>query len=332
MNRLQALLAEGRQYAPTFRNGLANHLPMVLIALNRLGATDDRLEGFHQRYRTRLEPFTAIAPHIWPEWLFALGQAEAFPRFLAHFEAALARDGRDRVLRDALPHLMPGVSASAFHALIRLAYGIRQSDDAEIAHALAYWATDWQDLGPVQTPSDRTPDQVLAERSAPFEQYRYGPGIIVDRMREVSHHPDFVLGLQQPHHLDWDSLIRLARRAFRDNGNFTVLHGLTSMHAMWITRPWLEREEEALRYYWLAYLVAFITTRAPVPRPEPDVLPSIGPNQARDWATTRDDDHDIKLVYTCLDIHDNAEEAQKWHWLATIERRIADRTADGSGN
>ncbi|GGX40456.1 questin oxidase family protein [Saccharospirillum salsuginis] len=330
MTTLQTLLAEGRQYAPTFRNGLANHLPMALIALDRLGATDDRLEGYYQHYRTRLEPFSALDPDIWPEWSLALGRAEAFPRFLAHFEAILARDGRDRVLRDALPHLMPGVCASAFHALIRLAYGIRQGDEAEIAHALAYWAADWQDLGPVQTPSDRTPDQLLTERSAPFADYRFGAGIIVDRMHEVSRHPDFVLGLQQPNRLDWDDLVRLARRAFRDSGNFTILHGLTSLHAMWIIRPWLEQDDVALRYYWLAYLVAFISTRKPAPRPEPEAQPTIDPNQARDWAMTRDDDHDIKLVYTCLDFHENADEAQKPYWLATIERRIADQTADGT--
>ena len=330
MNTLQMLLAEGRRYAPTFRDGLANHLPMALIALDRLGATDDRLEAFYRHYCKRLESFAAHDPEIWPGWSLALGRADAFPRFLAHFEAILSRDGRDRVLRDALPYLMPGLCASAFHALIRLAYGIRQGDDAEIAHALAYWAADWQDLGPVQTPSDQTPDQLLTERSAPFADYLFGTGIIVDRMREVSRHPDFVLGLQQPQSLDWDSLIRLARRAFRDSGNFTILHGLTGLHAMWIIRPWLDREYVALRYYWLAYLAAFISTGKPVPRPEPEAQPSIGPNQARDWAMARDDDHDIKLVYTCLDFHENAEEAQKPHWLAAIERRIADRTTDGA--
>ncbi len=330
MTQLQSLLEQSRDYAPTFRGGLANHLPMVLIALARLGAKDEQLQAFFDHYRKRLAPLAAVTPERWPGWALSIGQSEAFPRFLAHFKVALAEEGRDEVLHAALPKLMPGVCASAFHALIRLAYGIRQDDDDEVAHALAYWAADWQDLGPIQTPSDCSMEELLVERAAPFARHRFGGGIIVDRMREISRHPEFILGLQQPAQIDWPSIIQLARRAYRDNGNFTVLHGLTSAHAMWIIKPWIEQEEQALRYYWLAYLVAFISTRLPVPGPETKARPDIDPAEATAWAVTRQDDHDIKLVYSCLDFYRAAEADQKPYWLAAIERRVADQTIEGA--
>lgn len=325
MTTVTTLLAQGRQFDPRFRGKLANHLPMALIALDRLGASDDQLNAFYREYTPRLNPIEAVEPQFWPDWTSAIGQSDAFARLLAHFEVALEREGRDAVLRDALPHLLPGICASAFHALIRLGYGVRQDDSAEIAHALAYWAAEWQDLGPIQRSSRADMAELLTERSAPFEGHRFNPGIIGDRMREVSRHPDFVLGAQQPRTIDWRSLIQLARRAYRDNGHFTVLHGLTSLHALWMLRPWLKKEEEALRYFWLAYLVAFITTGKPVPGPEPESDPAVTPSDARAWAVGRDDDHDIKLVYTCLDFHEQADATEQSQWLAAIERRMADQ-------
>src|SRR5258706_13633693 len=48
---LDRLLAEGRAFSAEFPLFLANHLPMVIVALHRLGASDERLAQFFETYR-----------------------------------------------------------------------------------------------------------------------------------------------------------------------------------------------------------------------------------------------------------------------------------------
>ncbi len=45
-----------KKYSSQYRGELANHLPMALVALERLGADSDRLTAFRDHYIKRLEP------------------------------------------------------------------------------------------------------------------------------------------------------------------------------------------------------------------------------------------------------------------------------------
>jgi hypothetical protein len=44
---LVELLSDGARHAPEFGGGLSNHLPMALLALQRLGADDTHLTAWH---------------------------------------------------------------------------------------------------------------------------------------------------------------------------------------------------------------------------------------------------------------------------------------------
>ncbi len=122
---------------------------MALHALAELGADDARMQQFFERYTRRFagrvaEPAAAAAE----DWLALRGQADTFAPLRATFAAALARDGRDAVLRAALPALLPGVAAAAFHGAIRTAHAVEAGHEGELAAALAYWAWRWQPLAP----------------------------------------------------------------------------------------------------------------------------------------------------------------------------------------
>src|ERR1700691_2928399 len=73
---LERLLDEGRQFSAEFPVLLANHLPMILVALHRLGASDARLREYFATYRDRnyLPPAPPpIAPIDRANWSAALG-------------------------------------------------------------------------------------------------------------------------------------------------------------------------------------------------------------------------------------------------------------------
>src|SRR5690349_14358993 len=139
---LRELLAENRTRDPEYGGGLSNHLSMALVALAQLGADDARLAAFARRYERRLDPMRALAePIAWAKWRDGLGREEALTSVLAAFDLRLRERGRDEVLAEVVPALVPALGAQLFHGLIRTAYALRIADDEELAHGLAYWAS-----------------------------------------------------------------------------------------------------------------------------------------------------------------------------------------------
>ena len=130
---LDQLLDANQSLPPEYADQLTNHLPMALHALHSLGATPERMQEFQGAYRQRFNGMlpTSVADVV-ADWRPLRAKEGAYPALLATFKAMIARDGTDQVLRDALPDLMPGVAAAAFHALIRTAHAVEAGHRGEL--------------------------------------------------------------------------------------------------------------------------------------------------------------------------------------------------------
>ena len=91
---------------------LANHLPMVLVALNRMGASDERLEAYAHVYHRQngLVPVPARIGEIDRDtWRDFLGQREREGDYRAFFAGEAARLGATQAavayLRSSSPAL-----------------------------------------------------------------------------------------------------------------------------------------------------------------------------------------------------------------------------------
>jgi hypothetical protein len=298
---LHELLTTGLRYAPEYRGGLSNHLPMALCALHALGAGEDRLRQFFERYTLRLS--LAPAPGRPPaDWQERLGRLEAYPDLLAGFAARLRDEGVDTTLRAVLPVLMEGVGAAAFHGLIRTAYGVEADHAGEVAAGLAYWACRHLPLeaaGPA-VPAQRDPAAWLAALAGELADVRIEGGLIFERMREVSrqgafarHAPALVIdGATLP------ALADLAAQRYVATRNFTVLHLVTSCHALRLLLPWLPQRDAALRAYARAYAAGVVASGIALDTPALTMPPLAWPAIA-ERALASNDDHVIKLVHTC---------------------------------
>ena len=150
---------------------------MVLVALHRMGASDERLEAYCQIYHKQNglvpvpEPIGEITRDNWREFL---GQREREADYRTFFAGEVARLGATPAALLYLPRLMPGMAASATHAFMRMAYATMTDSDEETGVALAYWAATYLSLGPSRglTPSTDDPAQVLAFMSGP-ESFRH---------------------------------------------------------------------------------------------------------------------------------------------------------------
>jgi len=280
---------------------------MALVALQALGASDPRLDEFAASYRRKLAPAPAAA--AWPlgdAWQSRFGQPDAWPAYRALFAEWLIHEERDAVLAQVLPALMPGCGAAAFHGLIRTAYAVASGHVGELADGLAYWACRHLPLdGGAGEGAEADPGVVLQALRQALSGWHPDQGLIVQRMQQAALQPAFAPQVMRLR-IGAESLAalsRLATRLYAESGNFTVLHLVTSCHALRILLPYVDAPLPALRSYWVAYAAgaAGVPAASAAATPAPDAVPDWPEIVAR--AVASDDEHVIKLVCSCRDEH-----------------------------
>lgn len=138
MDLLTQLLDEGAGFDPHYVPSMnTDHLPMALVALSNLGATEVVLKDFQTRYKERLRP-VIDGPDV-PSIAAGRGRFEAFAGIRQILNAEIAEKGVDEVLAQQLPALLPSLASGAFHPMIRLGFALRANHVGEVASALAYW-------------------------------------------------------------------------------------------------------------------------------------------------------------------------------------------------
>jgi hypothetical protein len=295
------LLQQSRHHAPLYGDRLANHLPMVLLALDRLGADAETMRRFAGRYASKLLPAASSSSGRDPHDV--LGSTGDYPRFVTFFEDRIREAGADAVLRDWVPVLMPGLAASAFHAMIRLAYAIEGGLDDEIARALAYWASEYAPLPLSLEPGEGSLDEIAARLHARVLDHVFRPGIIIDKMLEIAWDPALAGPVVQP--LAAPSLREIARFAlhvYAGSEDFTLLHLVTGCHAFRIVQGYASDTALARRYLWQAVLAGWLTVVAGAKNRTQAGIDSVDVREdaiaAR--AVLSSDDHVIKLCYSAL--------------------------------
>ncbi len=295
---------------------LANHLELCLVALQRLGGSESRLREFFDFYRRKkgLMP-VAMSPAAvaGAEWRAHLGDRAYEAAYREFFAAETDRLGFEGVQRVYLPQLLVGLPASAFHAMIRLAFANLIADRNEVVAALAYWAVSFLDLGPLPAAPGFT-----AEPAVALERIRSDPALRIEhkgsslwrRMLVMSRESAFA---PVPGWLDVgpDTLARFARAGlalFAVSNEFTALHMVTATHALRVLLPLIADPTFALRKLWQA--VAAVYGRAGfAPVPAADRLEPLRRIPTPDWpaifaaAVDAEDEHDAKFVFSAVEEH-----------------------------
>ena len=310
MSSLNSLLDRAQSFAPTYyKQHLSNHLPMSLVALHALGATDEQTERGFAQFSRKLEPAAQTTEPCanWPRWR---GQREAFAAVRAHFVREISARGVEATLRAALPLLIDGVGAAAFHGLLRAASAIVARHDDELASGLAHWACSHRPLVRSRQ-TDATivavhPAQKLELREWLFEitsipvPQKSPESMIATLMHDYSKSETFQNAAPRLRVRD-DTLRELANIALEHylrSRNFTVLHLITGTHAMRLLLPYCDTPELALRHYAIAFAAGVAASGI---KADAAALPVA----LRSWQTLReiacgdDDEHVIKLIYAC---------------------------------
>ena len=292
------VLDRGRtRYAAQYGPALADHLPMTLVALASMGASKRRLSEYARKY-------------IEHRGLRVLDCDDREWTARAALRERIDMLGRASVLTAELSVLGAGIGAGAFHALIRVAYGISEGDDDEIAAGLTYWRDASLDLG---APTIARETKLLDVGSA-LERIRTMLAIVADRISDRGHiaaQMELVAGdasfdVACGHPLFGESplvgIAAAAVRAFAATQNFRLLHAMTATHAMRIVLPMTRESDDLMQYFWRALVAAYVSAGAPPIASEEAWRHEI--DRTADWPTLHaracasDDEHVIKSTYT----------------------------------
>ena len=304
VTRIKMADVDDYSYEPEYGGGLSNHLPMATRALQGLGADAARVAGFRAAYSrrlSRLDTLPSAAPIVLEE---VLGRRREFPALLRLFGGDVTQLGASAAVRKWLPALMPGVAAAAFHPLIMLYYALDAQDDRGVTYALAYFA--WSYL-----PLLRKEPQVqgsLSLKDAVSALTGIGKanatGLIFEQLAAEARRPEVASVIERlgPEH-DQASTIALVTSTHQRVNDFGSLHMVTSWHA----------------YRRIGELAAFDVTACSLHLSRALLVAYVGagagplaavPRCTRSWDEMRalarqdPDEHVIKLVWTCFDMHE----------------------------
>jgi hypothetical protein len=309
---LDRAVAWSRQWSAEFPVCLANHLPMVLVALHCMGASDERLEAYCKIYHEQNglvpvpEPMAIVTRDNWREFL---GQREREGDYRAFFASEVVRLGATPAAVLYLPALMPGMAASALHAFMRMAYATMTGNDKETGVALGYWAATYLPLGASQdrAPTTADPAEVLAFMYGPttFRRVETERDLLWHFMRAIALKPEFspvvdLLAIGPETH---DRVARCSLGLYAATLDFCALHAVTGTHWLRLIAPRSPDRAAPLRYFWQA--IASLVPKIGFPSlPSADQLETSRRTPLPDWpeifreAVTHDDEHDLSLSFS----------------------------------
>jgi hypothetical protein len=299
-------IEDAHRYDAIYGGGLASHHPMAIAALDALGASDEDIARFESRYLPNLRPMQdAVVVIQEGDEAAHLGSPRAFPEWVVYFSAAIAREGADVVLRRWIARFMPAVAAAAFHGAIRTAYALESDAKDELAHGLAYWAASYTTLPLSPQPGGRlSPIEVFAaiSRDPAYAGQRPAARSITGNALAAARSPGFASHAASlaSEKLVLDQIAAALLRAYAASGDFGLLHGVTGAHAFRVLSPFASDPAAALLDLWGAAVAMYMGAGAP-----PLDGWGLEGDDTFDWpairarAVHREDEHDIKLAYSC---------------------------------
>jgi hypothetical protein len=293
---------------------MANHLPMILVALDRLGASRARLEAYFDTYSAANRLVKVDIPRVGridqTNWQEFLGERARETDFRAFFAAEVDRLGALRAQDVYLPALAPGVAASALHALMRLAYANLTADAEDAGVGLAYWATAFLQLGKPGSQVATLQDPLEVLLSLRSRLIRMPPKPDMDLlwcfMRATAELPEFatIPGalIMTPQTLP--RLRQLSLILFASTMTFEALHAVTGCHWLRLLPPRCPATFDIQSAFWTAIVSVYPKIGMPLPLDEEAIEAMRHAPSIPDWpeiasaAIGSDDEHDISLTFS----------------------------------
>ncbi len=328
---LKDLIDSYRNYSVEYYKNYTNHLPMAICALQRMGADRNRLMEFCAEYARRLsgriQSNTVIDQGNWKD---KRGQHRFFDAYTRFFRSEEKRLGTRAMVETYMNDLMEGIGSAAFHALIKLAYGIMMEDSEEIIESMAYYAISYLPLGEININNPEYDNPVDALRNlqekTSWQDHTAEGSNIDEKIHKVVIDPDFNRYLEIPpknHESFINDIAMATRNIFINSFNFTSLHMVTGTHALRIVLPYIHSEYHpiAMNQFWKTAAAAYLSIGAPPVELQKNNASTSGMNWDEIFrrAIPSNDAHVIKITFTC---HEEEKEYNDPLYRYIAEREV----------
>ncbi|NRA83254.1 MAG: DUF4243 domain-containing protein [Gammaproteobacteria bacterium] len=285
------LISRAKDYPTTYNRRLFNHLPMMLLALDKMGATSEQLTSSFDNY---IERFTDHDNYLDPANPIKQ-QTEILQQ---QYLLQLNDQGIKPIISSALLFLMPGVAAGVFYPFTRLANAVVAEDFEEIAIALACWHTYYLDLGEIRECADKKPGSLLRSTAKIVAHYRFPAGNSIDRMASVLDLEQYYQSASQPLVINFEIVATAVLSTYQMTGDFTMHHCVVAIKSFATLRDYFDDEELALRYFWQAVVVAYLSTGG-APMAAAEQVELIDWSEIKAFCCDCSNEHLIEICYAC---------------------------------
>jgi hypothetical protein len=315
---LERLHEGGLEYA----GGLANHGPMAVEALERLGH-QALIPAFLGLYAPRLPLMEVGLPIPEPDMAASRGDWSRASDWVATFETRLVESDWRDVVGDCIPELMPGIFAGAGHGLLRTAHAVRSLEEQdsplrrrELARGLAYWSARYQSL-PGCPGNGAVPVGRLVEEFSTWPQVGEADarsGLFFESVRRLDRFSAYSAAVDRydaPHAEELDSFLselsRLAAAAYlaHPESRIAYVHALTIPSAWRLVSPYLARQHACLGgsyvFQAMAAMHSLFGERTEIAESDDEVRRVAGGDwgEIRYHAACSLQEHAIKMVEAC---------------------------------
>lgn len=269
---------------------------MTIASLEALGASNQQLQHYNDYYCERLVSCEGDVDN----------ELDGFDAQQAIYLTQLNDLGIKRTLEAELPSLINGIGAGNFYALNRLASGVKQDNIQEVAAALALWKILHLDLGELGEDCLKRPTSLLRHVSKKIGHIRFSAGNTTDRMDSVITLIDYQQTPHQPQFIDFLTIANATATIYKMSGDFTMLHCVTGCWSLKQILPFVEDETMALRYFWQATVVAYLSAGSPAMTFVDKI--TLSPwSQILEFCCQSNNEHLIDLCYACYYLFQTTE-------------------------
>ena len=316
---IKKLIAQYNDRNSVYGDELTNHLNMGLYALYQMGADENDLHTYAQKYldSKNVAPQPPISVTVTEDnFENYLGRIGYYSSFIPFYTKQVEHLGIDKTLKKYLNRLIDGSAGGAFHGLIRTAYAYELASEEEVAKALAYFSECYQAY-----PLERAPEEITEpfehiqnlSTMEHFKNFVFKRPLITGRMIDIYKDGVFrqevrALPQQMCNSAAFSDMLLIL---YGKTGDFTMLHGFTSTHALRVLKKFVDDYTNVLKMHWIHLQLAYLSTGCVPLNPLPEA------EYIEEWETIFEaalkveDVHTIKLVYSLHEQSDVGEEADQ---------------------
>ncbi|MEH6444303.1 MAG: questin oxidase family protein [Oceanospirillaceae bacterium] len=306
------------EWAPQFSQGLSNHLPMVVQALQTMQASDTQILNYIEHASSKLEQLPSVVGLLqlkdWHEVCELKGQYIHYMALHHYFAAQINNDLNNPLIAQYIQDLAPGISSGAFHPFIRLGHALAGNNVLEVVSAFAYWIYAYSELTWPDNPLQASPSLDITISSllnaVDWPTGRLGIEVVTSDMRQVREQCSFHQLSFKPDakNIDFAEMELSALNLYLACDDFTVLHAVTATYSTRIVKEQYPQIDNLLLYLWQGVVTAYLSKGITALHQQNtlktlNTLTCYSREQVRYFACCSLDDHSIKLAAVCLRMH-----------------------------